>query len=151
MQQAPDETVFRQLLAEQGISTVVRRNAEGRVYGITFIDHNSRSVWNGSQLGKAFAANAFQERWSERKGRIASEQETNVAFSLLFPAREVVGLPEDPFRFLENDQTSDLAQGSSLVEALGSLVPHAWGEDREEEEFTHRMKRRRRRRPGGSK
>jgi len=150
MQQAPDETVFRQLLADQGISTVVRRNAEGRIYGITFIDHNSRSVWNGSQLGKAFAANAFQERWSERKGRIASEQGPDVRLSPLVPSREVVGLPEDPFRFLENDQTSDPAQGSSLAEALGSLLPHAWGEDREEQEFTHRM-RRRRRRPGGSK
>jgi len=149
MQQAPDEAVFRQLLADRGISTVVRRNAGGRVYGVTFIDHNSRSVWNGSQLGKEFAANAFQERWSEGKDRIGPEQESDVKLSPLVPGREVVDLPEDLFRFLENDQSSDLGQDSSLMEALGSLLPQTWGEDREEQEFNKRMKKRKRRRSGG--
>jgi hypothetical protein len=31
------------------------------VYGITFIDHNSRCVMNGSRLGKEFSANVFHE------------------------------------------------------------------------------------------
>ena len=36
-------------------------NPEGRLYGITFIDHTSRTVFNGSRLGKPFSANVFNE------------------------------------------------------------------------------------------
>src|SRR5690606_37199980 len=51
-----NESEFRKQLTEQGINTVVRRNSEGRIYGITFIDHESRSVWNGSQLDRNLSA-----------------------------------------------------------------------------------------------
>ncbi len=43
-----DEQAFKKQLTEQGINVVVRRNDTGRIYGITFIDHNSKAVWNGS-------------------------------------------------------------------------------------------------------
>jgi len=55
---------FKQQLIEQGINTVVRRNQQGRIYGITFVDHESRTVWNGSQLEKYLSANTFQEYWN---------------------------------------------------------------------------------------
>ena len=40
---------------------VFRINTEGRLYGITFIDHTNQSVFNGSRLGKGFSANVFNE------------------------------------------------------------------------------------------
>ncbi|MBA5793517.1 hypothetical protein H1R17_09555 [Flavobacterium sp. xlx-214] len=33
------ETEFKKQLVQQGVNTVVRRNNEGRIYGMTFIDH----------------------------------------------------------------------------------------------------------------
>ena len=54
-----NETDFKKQLIEQGINTVVRRNESGRIYGITFIDHESRSIWNGSQLDRSLSANMF--------------------------------------------------------------------------------------------
>ena len=33
----------------------------GRIYGVTFIDHNAGIVANGSVLGKEFSANVFNE------------------------------------------------------------------------------------------
>ncbi|WP_294246205.1 conjugal transfer protein MobB [uncultured Chryseobacterium sp.] len=53
------EASFKKQLLEQGIATVIRRNDQGRIYGITFIDHDSKLVWNGSQLGKYLSANSF--------------------------------------------------------------------------------------------
>ena len=38
-----------------------RENEEGRIYGVTFIDHRNREVYNGSRLGKEFSANAFEQ------------------------------------------------------------------------------------------
>lgn len=50
-----------QRLKEADIEAIYRINPEGRLYGITFIDHTSRTVFNGSRLGKAFSANVFNE------------------------------------------------------------------------------------------
>ena len=67
------EASFKTQLLEQGIATVIRKNDEGRIYGITFIDHNSKSVWNGSQLSKELSANAFNKLWNE----VETKPETN--------------------------------------------------------------------------
>lgn len=57
---------FQRLLSEQRIDTVFRQSAEGRIYGVTFIDHNARAVFNGSRLGKGFSANAFETLFRQR-------------------------------------------------------------------------------------
>src|SRR5690606_23320792 len=59
------EASFKSQLLEQGIATVIRKNNQGRIYGITFIDHNSQVVWNGSQLSNELSANSFNKRWNE--------------------------------------------------------------------------------------
>jgi hypothetical protein len=47
-------------LSKKDIYTVLRQNAEGRIYGITFVDNNHRSVFNGSELGRAFSIAGIQ-------------------------------------------------------------------------------------------
>lgn len=50
-----------QLLQKDGINTVFRKNAEGLIYGITYVDHTTKCVFNGSTLGKQYSAKAIQE------------------------------------------------------------------------------------------
>ncbi len=54
-------------LKDNGIDLVLRYNEDGRIYGATFVDHNTHTVLNGSRLGKEFSANAF-ERWFNGDG-----------------------------------------------------------------------------------
>jgi hypothetical protein len=49
-------------LQKEGIDTVLRQNSEGVIYGITYVDHRSRCVFNGSALGKTYSAKAILER-----------------------------------------------------------------------------------------
>ena len=49
-------------LAKEGIAVVSRKNANGRVYGITYIDHRTKCVFNGSALGKQYNAHGIQQR-----------------------------------------------------------------------------------------
>lgn len=49
-------------LDREGVSTVFRKNPEGLVYGITYVDHRTKCVFNGSALGKKYSAKAIQER-----------------------------------------------------------------------------------------
>ncbi|PTS89432.1 relaxase [Flavobacterium sp. HMWF030] len=51
-----------QVLQKDGINTVFRKNAEGLIYGITYVDHTTKCVFNGSTLGKQYNAKAIQER-----------------------------------------------------------------------------------------
>ncbi|WP_309980652.1 MULTISPECIES: relaxase/mobilization nuclease domain-containing protein [Dyadobacter] len=48
-------------LRRDGIDMVLRRNEQGALYGITFIDHRSKAVFNGSALGKEFGAKGITE------------------------------------------------------------------------------------------
>ncbi len=49
-------------LGQKQIYTVLRQNAEGRLYGITFVDNQNKCVLNGSDLGKGYSAAALQNR-----------------------------------------------------------------------------------------
>ena len=58
---------FRQLLNADNIDAIFRINPAGRIYGVTFIDHNSGIVANGLVLGKEFSANVFNESYPAPK------------------------------------------------------------------------------------
>ncbi|MNR29280.1 hypothetical protein D3C85_1466580 [compost metagenome] len=49
-------------LANQGITAVVRKNEQGFIYGMTYIDHNTKCVFNGSSLGPEYAAKGLLQR-----------------------------------------------------------------------------------------
>ena len=58
------EERLRQRLEKQGLRVVIRKNESGRLYGITFIDDEKGIALNGSRLGKGYAANKFNEYFS---------------------------------------------------------------------------------------
>ena len=58
------EKALQQRLEEQGLRVVIRKNDNGRIYGITFIDDEQGVALNGSRLGKGYAANVFNAYFS---------------------------------------------------------------------------------------
>ena len=61
MHRARTQDEFVRLLKADGIDAVFRQNAAGRITGATFVDHRTKTVLNGSRLGKSYSANVFQE------------------------------------------------------------------------------------------
>lgn len=53
---------FIKHLHAKGITVAFRTNTEGRTYGVTFVDNNTKSVFNGSALGKEYSAAPILER-----------------------------------------------------------------------------------------
>jgi len=49
------------ILEKESIHTILRKSKEGQLYGITYVDHKTRSVFNGSSLGKEFSVKGIQE------------------------------------------------------------------------------------------
>lgn len=58
----------------KNIYTAIRQNDEGRIYGITFVDNQHKTVFNGSELGKLYSAGNLQSRVSTGNEKAAKEQ-----------------------------------------------------------------------------
>ena len=63
-------------LNQKNIYTVLRQNAEGRLYGITFVDNQNKVVFNGSDLGKGYSAAALQSRLATVNENPLAQDET---------------------------------------------------------------------------
>jgi hypothetical protein len=137
-----DEIGFKKHLLDQGINTIVRRNAENRVYGITFIDHNSKIVWNGSRLGKELSAGIFNDWWNNNqkpKIRMSAEEKIRPPESKGLPLNEK---PHNLFEFLDKNEPG-------FIEGMGGILPDAQGDDYEEQLFEDQIKRRKKRKRSG--
>jgi hypothetical protein len=53
---------FIKELQREKINVALRRNDKGFLYGISFIDHRTKSVFNGSDLGKSYSASGIRQR-----------------------------------------------------------------------------------------
>lgn len=62
--QSTNKADFVARLKAAKIDVLFRYTDEGRIYGVTFIDHNTMTVLNGSRLGKDYSANAFERRFN---------------------------------------------------------------------------------------
>ena len=49
-------------LKKEGVNTILRKSKDGQLYGITFVDHKTRCVFNGSSLGKQYSAKGILDR-----------------------------------------------------------------------------------------
>lgn len=92
-----------QVLQKDGINTVFRKNAEGLLYGITYVDHTTKCVFNGSTLGKQYSAKTIQERCAyvnpaeQKMTNLVSEKLHEITFET--PKSEIiVALFGDDFR-----------------------------------------------------
>ena len=143
-QEAPDEREFKKRLLERGINTVVRRNTEGRVYGITFVDHSTKSVWNGSQLGKNLSANVFNDWWNNGN-KMEQLVQRNVNSKDKAAIDEEIKEPNNLFSFLDKEDLSYSHEENNLIEVFGGLLPNAKAEDYDEGLFANQMKKKARR------
>ncbi|TXK37693.1 relaxase/mobilization nuclease domain-containing protein [Pontibacter qinzhouensis] len=60
---------FVKRLAREHVHVVFRENSQGITYGVTYIDHRHKAVFNGSELGKAYSAKAITECFSQNAAR----------------------------------------------------------------------------------
>ena len=132
--------MFVDLLKIKGIDVVFRENETGRIYGVTFIDHNRKEVYNGSLLGKEFSANAINSLFNnltENRQNI-KQQRTD------FMPEKNNSLNDSPPAFIPDNDTP-------LEKVFGILNFEQHGTDWQEEAFGNRMRRKKRKkskRPG---
>ncbi|SHN77272.1 Relaxase/Mobilisation nuclease domain-containing protein [Flavobacterium fryxellicola] len=127
MHTTTNETDFKKQLVDQGVNTIVRRNDQGRIYGMTFIDHETRTVWNGSQLSKNLSANVFNDYW-KNEGTQKVQNDMKNDKTVLSTNQENESKPENEkphalFDFLNGNNSTHSNTDFGLEESLGSLLP----------------------------
>ncbi|KGN84333.1 relaxase/mobilization nuclease domain-containing protein, partial [Porphyromonas gulae] len=95
------EEELHRRLENEGLRAVIRKNNNGRIYGITFIDDKSGVALNGSRLGKGYGANQFEAYFSdlthnhflneELYGPIAASEQVNKQLTQSLPIQEKAG------------------------------------------------------------
>lgn len=88
------------------IDVLFRYTEEGRIYGVTFIDHNTMTVLNGSRLGKDYSANAFERRFNG--------EQTQPDMPVVIPVTDTH--TPDADTSTPNDTTSSAPDGTSQTQ-----------------------------------
>lgn len=151
-----DKADFIAKLKEHNIDVVLRYTEEGRIYGVTFIDHNTMTVLNGSRLGKEFSANDINERFNNLAN--APTDTLDVATHIVVPPIEPT--PDDTGSnnqsqtgTAQDTQTSGGQQQSTVTQSVSDfgdydlpipgldLFQQGLSFNPDEEEFRRRMQR----------
>jgi hypothetical protein len=110
---ALDELIKK--LEKQGIQAALRKSESGLLYGITYVDHQTKCVFNGSALGKQYSAKAILERCQQKE---VSEQNL-----LSHSAQKPIGLQPQAIASLAETKANqnDRKTATSLPE-IGNAI-----------------------------
>jgi hypothetical protein len=134
MREIESETELYQKLKENDIDLYLRRNNTGRITGVTFIDHQSHCVLNGSQLGKEFSANVFNDLF--RESQSVREHTKQVG-------------EKEPFTPLAEPFSPAISQAGHIESAISSLFsifspePESYTENQQQLRKKRKKKKRR--------
>lgn len=145
---ATDKDDFTAKLKECGVDVVFRDTDEWRIYGVTFIDHNTMTVLNGSRLGKQFSANALNERFNNPQtandvpvpDTPVAVQEPEQRADTQAPSDEQQHTADSQRQSVDPQSTTDYGDSDFTLPGLDLFQPgQSFNPD--EEEFRRRMQR----------
>jgi hypothetical protein len=101
-----------------GIDVLFRQNEQGLIFGVTFIDHQNKVVFNGSDLGKAYSAKALTERFGNENKKQPEKEHANR------PARRKNQLAPTPTKtYLKAPQQTNFLELALAKTDQGAAMP----------------------------
>ena len=153
---ATDKEDLTAKLKAQNMDVVFRYTDEGRIYGVTFIDHNTMTVLNGSRLGKQFSANALNERFNNPQPTndmpvpgtpvIVPEQNTDTHSDTQLHSGNTQAPSDGHHQFVDSHSATDYGDSYFTLPGL-DLLQQGQSFNPDEEEFRRRMQRKRKKGP----
>ena len=143
---------FKSRLQAQGMDVVFRYTDTGRIYGATFIDHDSRSVLNGSRMCKELSARSISDRLLPEGRKNALEQHFNSSHDH-GQTQQGQTTGDSPLSGADQWQcqsapSPDYDHSHSDFDGFGLFTTDNPAVDPAEEEFRRRMQRKKKKRRG---
>ena len=114
---------FTAALLKDKIQTVLRQNNDGLVYGITFIDYRSKSVFNGSDLGKQYSIAGIQQKLNDQ-GKTSVQESKSKEFPVVSKQPKDNTIPFEKEKTYTQDQNKeDLLQQLTENEKSFNRLP----------------------------
>ena len=108
-------------MEKEGINIVFRKSEGGQLYGITYVDHTSKCVFNGSDLGKPYSAKLIEQRC-----RLSFEKEKEKSIPVLsqtFKSDKAFGLENNKKNFFKDlQQDFKFLDFKSAVEKIIEVI-----------------------------
>ena len=123
-------------LEHHELRCLIRKNDNGRIYGITFIDDKAGIALNGSRLGKGYSANVFAQYLQNTEDNPFLD-ETRYHNSLGESAKEQAKTRDFPFENAENDNLID----ELLDNTLDTWIAPAGNDDWKEAAWQRKLRK----------
>lgn len=110
-------------LKKENVQTIIRENKDGIKYGITFIDYRTKSVFNGSDIGKEYGIAGIQKKL---KGENQSSKQIlpeKKSFTALAPSKETAKDINDE-KMKEQKTENDLLKELVAPEKIFNRLPY---------------------------
>ncbi len=98
-------------LQKEGISIHVSRSKDGKIFGLTYVDHQNKSVFKGSDLGKENGAKPTLERINNNNNK---EQQA--------PAKELPSPKKEQDKTVPGKQARDVAQHDQVFQSFAPKI-----------------------------
>ena len=96
----------------------MRQNNNGVIYGITYVDHHTKCVFNGSDLGKQYSANAIQQRCNAEQTSIKTTPELKQS-SISYKSKQTF---EQRQRTSTHVKDKEIPESSALEKSASKLL-----------------------------
>jgi Relaxase/Mobilisation nuclease domain len=129
---------LKELLRPAGIDLILRTATTGQVYGVTFVDHTTHCVFNGSSLGKKYSAKGLADRCGEHLRDTAHGQQPSVGWGTAhLPGGDAT---------LQGDLPQNKAFNGAVPDAIDSLLHPEGAAEYTASGFNNRKKQKKRKR-----
>lgn len=119
-------------LEKEGINTVFRKSETGLLYGVTYVDHTTKNVFNGSSLGKEFSAKAIEELC---RFEVTGEEQRNQIYDKISPKELLI----DNLKYQQDSLTIPI-----LVRALDTIIRAEYSSDYMPNQLKNKRKKKKR-------
>ncbi|WPU97872.1 relaxase/mobilization nuclease domain-containing protein [Mucilaginibacter sp. cycad4] len=109
-------------LQKQNINAIFHINEQGFTYGVTYIDNKNKTVFNGSDLGKAYSAKAVMERLSVTDKLIKPTQQIELKPAIKTIRHQIASQPKTYLKPPEQTNYLALALTKYQPEAAPSVT-----------------------------
>jgi hypothetical protein len=106
-------------LKKEGISVIARQNPEGRIYGMTYVDHTTKCVFNGSDLGRQYCAKAILERCEVKENILRQEMKQKYSH---IPSQNEPTQQKEHQKEREKELKQELSQERGRITLLDELL-----------------------------
>jgi len=95
-------------LEKEGINTVFRKSETGLLYGVTYVDHTTKNVFNGSSLGKQYSVKGILERCEPNTFQLEKYYLKSISSDYIKNLKSIDNLKTNPINILvRSENTND--------------------------------------------